>query len=83
MYSFIKHTRLCNNDLCFIEAMVCIGILLSLGGSLKQEAKVSPAASDKPTMSPKEMARHHIVSELLQTESNFVGILNTIVTVCR
>lgn len=31
--------------------------------------------------SKEEIARHHIASELLQTEKNFVNILNTIVTV--
>lgn len=34
-------------------------------------------------LDPHEMARHHIVSELIQTEKNFVGILNTIVTVSK
>ena len=33
------------------------------------------------TGNKEEIARHHIASELLQTEKNFVKILNTIVTV--
>ena len=37
--------------------------------------------ADKPAKS-KETARHHITTELLQTEKNFVNILQIIIHVC-
>ena len=46
-------------------------------GNGKREPRKSSASS-----APVDTARRHIASELLQTEKNFVDILNIIVKVC-
>ena len=47
-------------------------------GHGKREVRKAP-----PSGGVEDTARRHIASELLQTERNFVNILNIIVKVCR
>lgn len=49
--------------------------------SLTTSTTTSTPTGTNPASTKEDLARYHIVAELLQTETNFVKILNTIVKV--